>query len=206
MISHLSAGLVLGLSAGLSPGPLLTLVISETLAHGSKAGIRVALAPLVTDLPIVLASLFLIAALKDAHLILGGISLAGSAVIFKMGIESVRTRGAEVSGIQTRPRSLAKGIMVNFLSPHPYIFWISVGGPLVNRAFAQSPLAAAGFVSFFYLMLIGSKVGLALVTARSSRFLTGPWYLFTMRALGVLLCLLGLVLARDGLRLLTSAG
>ena len=36
-------GLTLGLGSGISPGPLLALVISTTLARGFKAGARVAL-------------------------------------------------------------------------------------------------------------------------------------------------------------------
>ena len=56
----LSAGLLLGLSGGLAPGPLLTLVASETLRHGARAGISVALAPLLTDAPIILATLWLL--------------------------------------------------------------------------------------------------------------------------------------------------
>ena len=35
------SGLVVGLSAGASPGPLLSLVISETLNHGTRAGTKV---------------------------------------------------------------------------------------------------------------------------------------------------------------------
>lgn len=50
MMYFLSVGAVLGLSSGLSPGPLLALVISETLRHGVKAGVKVALAPIITDL------------------------------------------------------------------------------------------------------------------------------------------------------------
>ncbi|MBT4876955.1 MAG: LysE family translocator, partial [Desulfobacula sp.] len=46
MIHYLTIGMVLGLSAGLAPGPLLTLVISETLLHDIRAGIKVAMAPL----------------------------------------------------------------------------------------------------------------------------------------------------------------
>jgi len=40
----LSAGFLLGLSGGLAPGPLLTLVASETLRHGVRVGIGAALA------------------------------------------------------------------------------------------------------------------------------------------------------------------
>ena len=49
-----SAGLVYGLSAGFSPGPLMALVISQTLKHGIREGAKVAVAPLITDLPIIL--------------------------------------------------------------------------------------------------------------------------------------------------------
>ncbi|MDY6953588.1 MAG: LysE family translocator, partial [Thermodesulfobacteriota bacterium] len=50
----LAIGIVLGLSAGFAPGPLLALVISQTLRHNAVEGLKVALAPLVTDLPIIL--------------------------------------------------------------------------------------------------------------------------------------------------------
>ncbi|NCD26558.1 MAG: hypothetical protein EOL86_13335, partial [Deltaproteobacteria bacterium] len=52
--SAAASGLVLGLSAGLSPGPLLTLMLSETLRHGVRAGLLVAVAPLISDLPIII--------------------------------------------------------------------------------------------------------------------------------------------------------
>jgi hypothetical protein len=53
MTHFLGIGIIFGLSAGLAPGPLLMLVISDTLRHGIKAGVKVALAPVITDLPII---------------------------------------------------------------------------------------------------------------------------------------------------------
>lgn len=49
MLYFLTVGTVLGLSAGFAPGPLLALVISETLRHGIPAGVRVALAPIIVS-------------------------------------------------------------------------------------------------------------------------------------------------------------
>jgi len=180
----------------------MTLVISETLAHGRSAGFRVAAAPLITDLPIVLMALFLLSKLAAFNMILGGISLAGSVVILKMGVGHFKRGDIQVEENPPKPRSLAKGVVVNFLSPHPYIFWLSVGGPMTTRAWEDSPWAALGFIGLFYLMLIGSKLGLALLTAGSGNFLKGRLYRYTMRVLGGLLCLLGLMLARDGVRLM----
>lgn len=54
MIELLIAGMTLGLYAGFSPGPLLILVISQTLKHGYKEGVKVAFAPIITDVPIIL--------------------------------------------------------------------------------------------------------------------------------------------------------
>ena len=55
MTDFLFSGVFLGLAAGFAPGPLLTLVITETLQHNLRSGIRVALAPILTDAPIVAA-------------------------------------------------------------------------------------------------------------------------------------------------------
>lgn len=202
MTQYLLSGLILGLSAGLAPGPLLTLVLSETLTHGLGAGLRVAMAPLVTDLPIVLASLFLLSRLADFNPVLGLISLAGAGVILKMGMENFRAGEARTASGGVTPNSLTKGVMVNFLSPHPYIFWLSVGGSLTTRAWSQSPLCALGFILLFYVMLIGSKAVLALVASRSGAFLKGGVYRAVMKILGFLLCVLALVLVWDGLTLL----
>ena len=46
-------GIVLGLAAGLAPGPLLVLVVAHSVRHGTREGVKVAIAPLITDLPII---------------------------------------------------------------------------------------------------------------------------------------------------------
>ncbi len=202
MNHYLMMGLVLGLSAGLSPGPLLTLVVSETLAHDMKAGIRVALAPMITDFPIVVVTLMVLAKLSDFNSVLGVISLVGGMVILKMGIGGLKTAGVTLNYQDQAPKSLSKGVLANVLSPHPYLFWISVGGPTVTKAWEIAPGTAVGFVSAFYLLLIGSKVMLAVLVARSKSFLTGKIYIYTMKALGLTLCILALVLFWEGLDLL----
>ncbi len=59
-ITILLSGIGLGLSAGISPGPILTLAISYTLQHGLKEGIKIAIVPLITDLPIIAITLGLL--------------------------------------------------------------------------------------------------------------------------------------------------
>ncbi|MFO7461893.1 MAG: hypothetical protein R6X07_14850, partial [Desulfatiglandales bacterium] len=63
-------------------------------------------------------------------------------------------------------------------------------------------VSAASFFCSFLLFLVGSKVGLALLTERSRSFLRGPVYLWIMRGLGLCLILFSLTLLREGLKLL----
>lgn len=202
MMHFLFMGIFLGLPAGFLPGPLLTLVISETLQHDTKAGIRVALAPIITDFPIVVLSMFVLSQLSAFHNILGSLSLIGGFVILFMGYTSLRIKGVELNLSDTKPKSLAKGILVNFLSPHPYLFWFSVGGPIMGKAVNSSIFALCAFIMSFYFCLVGSKILLAIITGKSKHFLKGNIYLFIMRFLGLILCVLAFFLFFDGLKLL----
>ena len=65
--------------------------------------------------------------------------------------------------------------------------------------------AAAGFMGGFYVMLVGSKLMLALTVAQSRRFLNSRTYLYILRGLGVLLGLFAAWLIWDGLTLIGPA-
>ncbi|HTE39574.1 MAG TPA: hypothetical protein VK629_02020 [Steroidobacteraceae bacterium] len=51
------AALSFGLAAGLKSGPLGVIVIQQTLSKGLPAGVLASLAPLITDGPIIIATL-----------------------------------------------------------------------------------------------------------------------------------------------------
>ena len=51
MITALASGAFLGLSCGLAPGPLLALLLAQTLRHGPREGCKIALTPLVSLSP-----------------------------------------------------------------------------------------------------------------------------------------------------------
>ncbi len=202
MIASLSAGALLGLSAGLSPGPLLALVMAQTLRHGPAEGAKVAVSPLITDLPIILVCALILAAVRGQGMVLGLISLAGSAVLLRLGLDSLRARRLRPDAVGVEPRSLLQGVLVNGLSPHPYLFWLTVGMPLVYQDWARDPLMAVSFLTAFYFCLVGSKLVVVLLCHNSRRLLTGAAYVWTMRLLGVLLLVFAGLLVRDGLKLL----
>ena len=202
MLSFLTTGTILGLSAGFAPGPLLALVVSETLQHDMKAGVKVALAPILTDLPIIVFTLFILAKLSRFHHILGIISIIGACFLLYLGIKNIQTKGVQINISTSAPKSLQKGILVNALSPHPYLFWFSVGGPTTIKAMSVSLSAALFFIGSFYMLLVGSKIFLAVLVGKSRSFLQGNTYVLTMRLLGVVLIILAGILFRDGFHLL----
>ena len=192
----------LGLAAGFSPGPLQVLVISETLRHNIKAGIKVSIAPLITDVPIILISLLILSRLAGFQPVLGCISIFGGVFILYLSYESLKTKGVELNLSSASSNSFRKGVITNALNPHPYIFYTTVGAPIIFKSINQSILSTVLFVGSFLLLLVGSKILLALVVERSRSFLQGAFYIWAMRTLGALLFFFSLILFRDGLRLI----
>jgi threonine/homoserine/homoserine lactone efflux protein len=188
LTGFLASWILLGLSAGLSPGPILTLVITETLKYSPREGIKVAVSPLITDAPIVAAAAFGLSQLSDHTAVVGVIYLLGGGFLAYLGIDSLRFKGADLLPLEAAPpRSLRRGIIANFLNPSPYLFWLSIGAPLVVAAWRTSPAAAAAFLIVFYLLLVGSKVLIALAVGKSRRFLRSRGYILVIRCLGAAL-------------------
>ncbi len=183
------SGAVLGLSAGWSPGPLLTLVITETLRSGIGAGIRMAAAPLITDTPIILLALVLMPRLNASLTVMGVITLVGAVFITWMAIESMAFKRTAEEAPPAPPTSIWRGVVANALNPSPYLFWFTVGGALVLRTADQNRAAAAVFILVFYAFLVGSKMALALAVGRYRRFLQSGVYVWTLRLLGGVLLL-----------------
>ena len=204
MFNILIAGITLGLYSGLSPGPLLLLLLSQTLKHGHREGVKVAFSPLITDLPIIAVSLIFLSFVAGYSSILGIISILGGLFLIYMAYESFKTRElAENIGAE-EPKSLKKGATVNFLNPAPYLFWITVGGPIIITAYTGSILDPFLFIIGFYVFLVGSKIALAFAAGKSREFITGRPYLYIMRILGIVLVLFALYFFNQGVHLLIN--
>ncbi|MBM4146045.1 MAG: LysE family translocator [Nitrospira sp.] len=200
-LPFLASGILFGLVAGLLPGPLLTLVISETLRHNKKEGIMVATAPAVTDVPIIFFSVFILSKLSEFELALGAISLAGALFIAYLAYESITIKGFHLDLQNVKVQSLKKGILTNLLSPHPYLFWMTVGAPTVVKGYSVNLLSVIFFISGFYVFLIGSKILVALIVDRSKSFLKSSAYIYIIRILGFILLIFTLLYIRDALRI-----
>lgn len=212
MIAALLLGISYGFAAGISPGPLLALVITQTLKRGWRAGNLIALAPLFSDLPIVLLAVLLISHLP--HAAFGWLGIIGGLFVIYLGIETIhgvwkqhnvkreeiQATHSEQSGTSTL---LLRAAATNALNPHPYLFWGTVGAQLLIRIAQQSGTGGAIlFLLGFYGLLVGSKLLLAFVVSHSRNWLQGRTYQGILIGSGVLLMGLGVLLITEGVQTL----
>ncbi len=163
------------------------LTVPEALRHRVRAGGPVEAAPLLTDLPIVLAALFVLSRVSEIEPVVGSIFLCGGAFLCWLAYESLSFKGADVDNENASDKSLSKAIIANFLNPAPYLFWLTIGAPSVIKSYETGLLAAASFVAAFYFCLVGAKATLAFLVGRSRSFLKSGAYIVIIRILGFLL-------------------
>ncbi len=202
MWQFISAGVLLGLSSGLSPGPLLTLVLTQTIRHNRAEGIKVALSPLITDLPIILITVLIMGRLSRFGIFLAIISFVGAIFLAYLGVESLRSKELNLEVRDSKSGSLKKGIIANFLNPSPYLFWTTVGTPLLLKAYKTDLLTSILFMVLFYVFLIGSKAVVAFLVDRTKQFINQKVYLILMRILGIALLIFSLIFLYDAVKYL----
>ena len=173
-ISLLLQGASLGLTAAASPGPLQTYLISQSLTGGWRRGALVALAPLISDTPIILLMVVLLNQLPP--LVLHSLYFAGSLFVLYLawGLWRQWRAGADsiAGGANGAAEGLWRGVLTNLLSPIPYTFWALVNGPILLGAWRKSPWRGAAFLIGFYGVLVGSYLLLAGVFHQARRL--GP--------------------------------
>ena len=177
MLSFLVLGAGIGFVAGVSPGPVLTLVVAETFRGGWLRGAAVAAGPLLADGPIVVLALLVLAQLPPEFV--RSVSLAGGLFLLYLAATTLaNSRRARLVGGQRLPArgGLLKGLLARALSPNPYLFWFLVGAPLLLEAAWADWLAAPAFLVGYYSTIVGSNVVLALALHRWAALLSERVY------------------------------
>ena len=190
---YLLQGIGYGLAAASQPGPFQTYIISQTLTRGWKRTLPAALAPLISDGPIILLCVLVLS--QVPKWMQRGLYVAGGLFIlylaygtYKVWKNFAPSTPATESGTQ---QSVLQAVLMNFLSPGPYIFWTLVTGPILLRGWRETPVNGIGFLAGFYATMISSLAALILVFGTAARL--GP------RANRVLLGISAMVLFAFGL-------
>jgi threonine/homoserine/homoserine lactone efflux protein len=162
----------------------------------------IALSPLLTDLPTIVLSIYFLQLLSDNELIYGLLSVAGGLFLVYISIQDFRFDPNDGATGPAYRSSLKIGVITNLLSPHPYIFWTAIGAPAFIKAGEISVASQAFFIVGFYLMLVGAKVGVAMISAKAKDFLRSSAYKNIIRFMGLVLLALAAILLYDGVHMI----
>lgn len=187
MSEALWAACAFGLAAGLQPGPLLVIVVQQTLLHGLGAGIRASLAPLISDGPIILGTVWLAGQLQGR----GGYGVA-AALSGAGGIYLLWLAWHSWAGAGERERELTRNgsasfwlaVRVNLLNPNPYLFWLTVGSGYLLQGSATDGML---FIATMLGVLMACKIGIAVLTRRFLTLMNSRGYRAILRLLAIML-------------------
>jgi len=143
---------VLGLSAAMLPGPFQAYLVSESARRGWRRTLPIALAPLLSDGPVLVLVFLVVSRFPDA--MLQGLRVVGGVFIGYLAYGALRslTGGALQGGAAYG--GILKGAVMNLLNPNPWLFWGLVGAPIVVAAWHAAPPHAVAFMIAFYAVMV----------------------------------------------------
>jgi len=184
ILGIIAAGLLLGAIEGILPGPLMMVVISETMKHDWKAGAKVTSSVLITDGPIILLCALAWNALSDLE---NYLTAAAAILLLWLAWKAWISKPPEVSEIADVDHSLRNGILTNLVNPNPYRFWGLIGAPFLVAGWQLTPVAPVLFIIAFFGVFITCKVSIARIVDRSRGALQSKGYVMVMRSCAVAL-------------------
>ena len=149
MPTYLILGMTYAFAAAVQPGPLQTYLISQTLTHGWRRTLPAAFSPLLSDGPVIL--LVLLVLTRVPIWMTQFLRLAGGLFVLYLAwgaLKSWRTYGAQRTA--PAPSSLLRAALVNVLNPNPYMSWTLVLGPLLLKAWRETPAHGVALLAGFY--------------------------------------------------------
>ncbi len=171
---YLFQGIGYGFAAASQPGPFQTYLISQTLTRGWKRTLPAALAPLISDGPIIALCLLVLS--QVPVWMQRFLFIAGGSFILYLAYGTYRSwRNFDPSLPSTESgtqQSVMKAALMNLLNPNPYIYWTLVTGPILIHGWRETPANGIGFLAGFYLTLIGGLAAIILVFGTATRL--GP--------------------------------
>jgi len=197
--------MVVGFSGALTPGPMLTLVISSTAEKGFWTSFFIVVGHALLELLVVAAFFLGLIRYLENPLIARMIGVVGGLFLLYLGVDilvSVARRKFRIdfkSMIEKRTinaRStgiiIMKGILVSLMNPYWYIWWISIGAAFIIKSVKFD----AGGVTAFFTGHISADfiwylfIGFLISTGR--RFLNQKVYNGILIACSVFLFYLGI--------------
>jgi threonine/homoserine/homoserine lactone efflux protein len=161
MLTYLILGMTYAFAAAVEPGPLQTYLISQTLSHGWRRTLPAAFSPLISDGPVIVLVLLVLS--RIPVWLAQGLRLAGGVFVLYLAWDAVkawrRYDAQDTPRAPSKRQSLLRAALVNVLNPNPYISWSLVLGPLLLKAWRETPAHGVALLAAFYGTMVLSLAG-----------------------------------------------
>jgi threonine/homoserine/homoserine lactone efflux protein len=201
------SSLLIAYSGALMPGPMLTVVVTETPRQGARAGPLVVLGHAILELTLLillvigLGPILKHEAVQAVLQIAGGLMLVWTAVSMIVALArhrvSIDWEGGAGGG---KARAVLMGIVSSLANPYWTIWWVTIGLGLLTKAYA---LGIAGLVAFYLGHITGDLSWYSLVSgalAAGKRFITLRVYRTMLSVVAAFLLVLAAWFLTSGIR------
>lgn len=156
---YLVFGAGYGFAAAVQPGPFQTYLISRSLSNGWRRTLPAALAPLISDGPIIAVSLLILSQVPGW--LQRALNCAGGLFVLCLAYGAFgHWRKFDPDRPLVRPparQGVVSAALVNVLNPNPYLYWTLVAGPLLFAGWRHGPATGAAFLLSFYAAIVGCQ-------------------------------------------------
>lgn len=154
------SSLAIAYSGALMPGPMLSVVVTESPRQGAKAGPLVVLGHAILELALLALLIVGLGPMLERPAVQAGLALVGGMMLLVtaalMLLAVVRGRVAlkleSGAGASRHARTVLAGAVSSLSNPYWIIWWATIGLSLVTKAYA---LGVAGLVAFYIGHILG---------------------------------------------------
>ena len=165
MLVYLFFGITYALAAAIQPGPFQTFIISKTLENGWKKTLPAALAPVLSDGPIIVLVLFILSQIPPE--LIRFLQISGGLLLLYLAYSSFKSfLNFEKLNKQTENRTdstLLKAVLVNLLNPAPYLGWSLIMGPMFIKGYHENAANGIALIAGFYVTIVFAQMGIILL-------------------------------------------
>ncbi len=171
MLAYLIWGAGYGFAAAVQPGPFQAYLVALAARSGWRRALPAALAPLVSDGPIIVLVLLALSRLPPWWLQV--LRFAGGAYVLYLAQGAWRAwrdfPSVRPDSASSRRSGVLRAALVNLLNPAPYLYWGLVTGPLLIEGWRQSPARALALLAGFYGVMLSVLAALILLCAGAGK-------------------------------------
>ena len=165
MTSEIITAFLLGLVAGIVPGPILTATFTEILQSGLWKSIRIIILAMLAETAVALLTLLALSSMNLPEGIFRGLSLIGAVILVWISGSLWKVRKIDID--EKINFSLGKIIALTIANGLLWTFWITV---CVPKALSLNEKIAFGSYLFLFLVEIGWLISTFLAAFVFSRF------------------------------------